>query len=261
MGIIQGLTEFLPVSSSGHLALGQHLFGMDQGNLYVSVMLHGATLAATVVVFRKRLMGISQAVLQFARSPRTQRWQSHPDRILLTSMALTTLVTGTLGLVFEDLITQAFTSMKLVGVCLLCTGGLLWLPLLLRKANNPDGPILSKTAALGVGLAQAMAILPGISRSGSTLAASMLGGLSREKAGEYAFLISLPVIAGALLLEVLKLSPQEQIPTAVLAAGVISAFVTGMLALHFLLRWLAHGKLHYFSWYCWTVGLVALIFT
>ena len=259
MGIIQGLTEFLPVSSSGHLVLTEHIFGLHP-KLYLAAVLHMGTLAVTIVFFRVELwqMVVDTFLGGWAVASRRATWrQVWKDRSGLRMAALViiaTIPTGIIGLGIERSWEEMASSVGLVSALLLVTAALLFVTRTIRPGSEKPG--LSKAFWLGV--VQGLAVLPGISRSGSTIAAGLLMGMDREEAGRFSFLISVPAVAGAGLLEAgsIAKAPMSEIPGIVV--GTLLAMIVGYLALWWLMRYVKRGKLHLFSWYLLAAGTAGL---
>ena len=262
LGTLQGITEFLPVSSSGHLALAQHLFGLREPQLFFDVTVHVATLMAVFVVFRTDLLLILTDCLRFF-----SRSESAPPRPAFTDsgsgvrMAVMILVgslpTAIVGLLLRDVFQRFFTSPAIVGLCLWITGFfLVWSRWSRQHRKHLDSP--NVLDALIIGLAQGAAISPGVSRSGVTIVTGLLLGLKPETAFRFSFLLSIPAILGALASEIFHLNgnyPEWHI----VAVGFFSAFVVGWVALTVLRSLVERGKLFYFAPYCFAVGTVALI--
>lgn len=250
LGIIQGLTEFLPVSSSGHLELGKALLGdTSEGkeSLLFTVILHFATALSTVVVFRKDIAEICKGFFQFKWNPETQ---------FLAKIMLSTLPAAFVGLFFEDELEQLFGGKILfVGFMLLITAVLLWFA---DKAKNTNQPVTFKNSMV-IGVSQAIAILPGISRSGSTIATSVLLGNDKAKAARFSFLMVLPLIFGKILKEVIdgdiSASTGE---SSSLIIGFCAAFISGYFACKWMISLVKKSKLIYFSLYCLVVGTIAI---
>ena len=253
LGIVQGLTEFLPVSSSGHIELGKHFLGVETSdNLLFSIIVHGATALSTIIVFRKDIYIIVKDLFAFKWNESTQ----FSAKILLSMIPV-----GLVGILFEDKIEVLFSGqITLVASMLLLTGVLLSFTYF---AKNPAGKI-SFGKAIIVGLAQAIAILPGISRSGSTIATGLLLGIDKEKITRFSFLMVLPPIIGATLLKVKDFieTPQiaADISAIVLIIGFISAFIAGIMACTWMVNIVKRGKLIYFAFYCLILGTAVLIF-
>lgn len=258
LGILQGFTEFLPVSSSGHLVIAQALFGMDPSDLFFNVLLHGATLCSTIAIFRKRIASLFRSSpYVFQNTPKPE----HQTNVkMIRSILFITFITGSIGLFAKDFF-ASFFQLSTLPITLSITGLILFLPKILKPREDQLMSGLSKKNVILMGLAQTLAIFPGISRSGTTISAGLLMNLKREDAGEFSFLISLPVIFGAFLLEVVKIESIELHQLYIYLFGFLSSFLAGIFALHFLLKWVRQGKLHYFSYYCWAMAIFLMIFT
>lgn len=252
LGIIQGLTEFLPVSSSGHLELGKALLGISEGGLLFSIVVHGATALSTVVVFWKDILQILRGLLQF-------KWNEELRFAML--MVFSMVPVGIAGLLFEEQIEAFFEgNIRFVGFMLLITGGLL---LLTERVQVQDGAKVSFRNALIIGLAQAAAIFPGISRSGATISTALLLKVDRSYAARFSFLMVIPPILGVNLLKIKEVvsgeAVVEQVSGWVLMAGFLSAFVVGILACKWMIKIVRNSKLRWFAFYCFAVGLAAII--
>ncbi|PIB33983.1 UDP-diphosphatase [Reichenbachiella sp. 5M10] len=252
LGIIQGLTEFLPVSSSGHLELGSYFLNVQsEDNLLFSILVHGATALSTIVVFRKDILELIQGVLKFEWNEETK----YASMIVLSMVPV-----GLVGVLFEDQVEALFGGkILLVGCMLLVTAALLAFTYFNKKH---EGSVTFKSAII-IGLAQAVAILPGISRSGSTISTALLLGVNKEKAARFSFLMVLPPIIGAMLLKTKDLveAPElvTNLPVLSLVVGFVAAFVSGLLACRWMLAIVKRGKLIYFAIYCGIVGSLAVI--
>jgi len=267
LGLVQGITEFLPISSSGHLVLGQALLGVEKSGISFEVAVHLATGAAVVVHYRRLLWRMLFA-LRLVFSPRA--WKAdvaggREDAVdrehlrLFWYLALGTLPAAVIGFAFKDFFEEVFYSPRLVCLLLLVTGAML---IATRLAARRAGRGLFWRAALLIGAAQAAAIFPGISRSGATIAAGLLLGLSAEKAAEFSFLLALPAIFGAALLELAAPAGsvlQAGLTLPALLLGSAAAFVFGYLAIALLLKVLFAGRFDRFAYYCWAVGLTGLV--
>lgn len=266
LGLVQGLTEFLPISSSGHLVLGHHLLGIEEPDLLFDTALHVATLFAVIIVFRKEVIRTLKELLDFfsgvRRNPSTYK--------SLFDTAAWKIFIGTLpavfvGLIFRKEIEKLFSNPKLVCLNLMITGTLLWLTRYARPYGIPKGlnskreiPSVSWHRAVIVGIAQACALAPGISRSGATIAAALLAGCSREDAGKFSFLLLIPAALGAFILQLSDAKePAESITP--LFLGSFVALLSGYIALVLLLRVVKKGNIHHFAWYCWVIGLTGLM--
>lgn len=252
LGIIQGLTEFLPVSSSGHLEIGKAILGdnsIPEESMMVTVVLHFATALSTIVVFRKDIAEIFKGLFQFKYNEETE----FSLKILL-SMIPAALV----GVFFEEELETLFGgNILFVGFMLLITALLLWLA---DKARDTGKPV-SFSNALVIGISQAIAILPGISRSGATISTSVLLGNDKGKAARFSFLMVVPLILGKIAKDILdgKLagSTVDFVP---LAFGFVAAFIAGLVACTWMIALVKKSKLRYFAIYCFVVGLIAIIF-
>lgn len=247
LGLVQGLTEFLPVSSSGHLVITEALLGLSIPGILVEVTLHVGTLLSVVIVYRDRLWSLIQGALR----GKAEAWR------YIGLLVLATIPAGLVGLFFKNAVEMSFDDPAIAGVMLLVTGIILWTT---RRPHRPrTRPLPGPLLALGIGIAQAFAILPGISRSGSTIAAALWGGVEGEKAAEFSFLMSLPAIAGAAVLELKDLDVGVQgVGGVPLLVGFLVALVAGIFAIRFLV-WLLRGQhFHVFAYYVWIVGAAFL---
>ncbi len=264
LGIIQGATEFLPVSSSGHLVLVENLFHFDPETpqmLLFDLIIHVATLAAIFVVFRKSIAGLAANLLAWRKYGATplEVYRRSPSVHILVLAVLVTGVTGTIGLLLEKHFTAARGSLMMIAWMWVVTGTFLlitdW-----RKRGRMGLRQFGVLAAIGIGLAQAVAILPGVSRSGATICAAILIGLRRRWAVEFSFLIAIPAILGATAVELLKHFAEissGNLPIASAAAGAVTAALTGILALKLLMKTARAANLKYFAFYCYLLaGLV-----
>ena len=251
LGIIQGLTEFLPVSSSGHLELAQAILGnqnYEEGNLLFTIVVHGATALATLVVFRTDVWSIIRGLFQFTNNESTQ----FSLRIVL-SMIPAALV----GYFFEDTISsQFFGNTLLVGLMLLVTAGLLYI------ADKPtqNRANVSLTNAWWIGISQTFAILPGISRSGVTIAISLLLGVARDRAARFSFLMVVPLIFGSMAKKILDGGLEQQVLNLTpILDGVVAAFFSGYLACQWMIALVKRSQLRYFAYYCSLLGTIAIM--
>jgi len=260
LGTLQGLTEFLPISSSGHLALAQHFFGAaGPGSEHVAfdVVLHVATLLAVVLVYRHSLVALARRGFAAARSAESYRRplstiQSSEELRLLLALALGSLPTAVIGLLFQERLESLFDRPAVVASMLLVTGALLSLPRLLGAQPHEEN-VVRPWQALLIGIVQGLAITPGISRSGSTISVALLLGIAPALAARFSFLLSIPAILGALLL---KLGDLDFATTSglELALGFASAFIVGCASLAVLLAMLRRGRFSLFAIYCFVLG-------
>ena len=252
LGVVQGLTEFLPVSSSGHLALVQHfLTPMPAGEkVAVDVALHIGTLAAVLFYFRRELLDMAGALIGREAEPYARSW--------VWLLALATLPAALVGLPLKDRIEAAFDSLPLMGGCFLVTGVLLFLASAVRGAYGTEEELRPRDA-LVVGCFQAVALLPGVSRSGSTISAGLFRRARADVAAKFSFLLGIPAVAGAVASEARALSQLAPGTWGPLAIGVLVSAATGLAAIAVLLRLVRGGKLRYFAYYCWLLGSAVLV--
>jgi undecaprenyl-diphosphatase len=259
MGVVQGLTEFLPISSSGHLLLVPYLFGWEDTfleSLAFSVVLHGGTLAALLVYFRddwRRLIPAGVAAL------RDRSFRDEPDRRLAWLIAVATVPAVIAALLFNDLIEDTVRQAWLVAVTLVVGGVILWLADRFGpRTHELDG--LTFRGATGVGIAQALALIPGVSRSGISMSAALFAGLDRADAARFSFLMATPITAMAVAYEGLKLARGEVVGAdpVTLVIGVVASFVSGILAIAVLLRYLRTRSFTIFVVYRFVLAAIVL---
>ena len=255
LGIIQGITEWLPVSSSGHLVISEELLGLPASeNLVFDLVVHLGTLFAVLVYFRKELWRI---VAAFFRRGVAKGSQEHELRILGALLLLGTVPAGAAGVLFNDAIGNVF-DIRYVGFALIANAVLLFgfERFFSKGAKKKASPL----DAIVIGVFQAIAIIPGISRSGSTIGGGMLRGLERETAAVFAFLLSVPVLAGAFTYGMLTLEKYEAaLDTS--AIGFVSAMLVGLVSIRYLLKIVRSGKLWMFSVYCAALGAAVVAYT
>jgi undecaprenyl-diphosphatase len=248
LGIVQGLTEFLPVSSSGHLVMGETLLGLETPGVVFETTVHVATLVAVCWVYRARIGGLILGVLR--RDPDSLRYAG--------LLFLASVPVGFVGLTMADAVESAFDRPVAAAAALLVTGAFVWT--LRRTGPRAERQRPRPRDALGIGVAQAFAILPGISRSGTTLAAGTALGVEPARMAEFSFLMSVPAIAGAAVLQLPELGAAgAEIGASTLAAGFVSALVAGVAAIAIFLRMLRARSFHRFAYYCWVVGAAYLV--
>lgn len=254
LGLLQGLTEFLPVSSSGHLEIGKHLLGIDTpDSLRFTVVVHGATVLSTLVVFRRDIAGLFSGLFRF-------QWNEETKYV--ARLALSMVPIAIVGVFFKDSVEDVFNSrnvLLLVGLMLLITATILAFSYY-KKASDRD---INFRDALIIGIAQTFAVLPGISRSGATIATGLLMGNKRTEVARFSFLMVLVPILGENLLSILQndlsQTPAEgTIGPVVMLVGFFAAFVSGLFACKWMIEIVKRGKLIYFSVYCVIVGLLAI---
>lgn len=258
LGIVQGATEFLPVSSSGHLVIVQSWLGISEGALSFDAIIHFGSLMAVIYVFRGELLLMAQGVLG-----KGEPQQVRLGRRLLGLLFIATVPLVVVGLALRDIIESAFTSAYVAAALLAGTGLLLWIA---EKRQHQAGDSEPRRGhALWMGLAQAAAVLPGLSRSGTTIAVGMLAGLTREGAARFSFLMSIPALLGATALELRSVfndpSLQGVLEPGVLVVGIITTAIASYAAIALLLRFLQRGRLIFFAYYTWVLALVTLLVT
>lgn len=251
LGIIQGFTEFLPVSSSGHLELGKAILGdtsIPEESLLFTVVLHFATALSTLVVFRRDVIKIIGGLLKF-------RWNEETQ--FTVKILISMLPAVIIGLLFEEQLEAFFGgSIAFVGAMLIITAVLLWLA---DRSKNTGKPVTKKDAFI-IGISQAIAMLPGISRSGATISTSVLLGNDKGKAARFSFLMVVPLILGKIAKDILSGDlAAESANFTTLGLGFIAAFICGLIACTWMISIVKKSKLRYFAIYCVIVGLVAII--
>lgn len=254
LGAIQGLAEFLPISSSGHLAIAQVLLGVQVPMLF-DITLHVATLAAICIVFRKRIAALFAVIWRviIRKSPESDA----DDRKTILALLAATVVTGAIGFAIKDF-AETLTPFY-IAVCLVITGVFLFVSGRYQPKTAVKAPGLIQGVIIGI--AQGIGVLPGISRSGITISASLLTGVERKSAGEFSFLLSIPAILAAFILKLKDADTLSGTVAAVpLIAGMVTAFVVGYISLKFLLGLINRGKLGWFAWYLIPAGISLAIY-
>lgn len=253
LGLLQGLTEYLPVSSSGHLAIGSALFGIEgEENLAFTIVVHVATVFSTLVILWKEIDWIFKGLFKFRMNDETR---------YVINIIISMIPIGIVGVFFKDEVEAIFSSgLLVVGCCLLLTAVLLTFSYYYKPRQKAE---ISKKDAFIIGLAQACAVLPGLSRSGSTIATGLLLGDDKAKLAQFSFLMVIPPILGEALLDGMKLMKGEaiagDIPTLSLIVGFVAAFVSGCLACKWMINIVKKGKLIYFGIYCAIAGVLTLV--
>ena len=278
LGIVQGLTEFLPVSSSGHLVLLQWLFGVREGELFVDVLVHGGTLVAVLAYFKADLRDVISG-FRGRRSSRRQEAHAHGasrtvrrpgvragrarsvnrenSRMIVRLIVIATIPTVLMGFLFEDVFSGMFKSLGLTGAALLITGIILFLTRT-AKDHHLYLPHMTTLHALLIGLAQGFSIMPGISRSGITISIALLLGFQAGFAVKFSFLLSIPAVLGALALQLYRL---QALPAGIFVPTIFAAFAAmfaGYIAIAMLVQLTHHNRLSYFAYYLWPLGLLLM---
>ncbi|MDR2400671.1 MAG: undecaprenyl-diphosphate phosphatase [Deferribacteraceae bacterium] len=253
LGVVQGVTEFLPISSSGHLALLQSTFdNFEQPGLLFDTLLHLATLFALLLYFRKRVLKLLKAFLGFFFS--SLKIHYYEERDLLWGIVIATIPTAIMGLSLQKVAISLFEKPAVVGYMLILTSILLYLS---GKQNYNER--VSPVRALIVGFVQGFAVLPGLSRSGSTIFTALATGISRERAAEFSFLISMPAVAGACILEARHLGELTAGNIPVYAVAMAAAFLTGFASIGVMMNLVRRAKLDFFAVYCLILGVFAIL--
>lgn len=253
LGLIQGLTEFLPVSSSGHLVLSQHFLNSANDNsMTFEVFLHLGSLLAVLIFFRKDIWQLIKSLIFFKKD------QYKNDRKIVLWLMIGTFVTGAIGFAFSDQFESMFSDPLLVAMFLSITGLVIYLSDLIVDKSIQIHEMGWKRALI-IGLGQSIAITPGISRSGTTIAFSLFTGLKRSQAARFSFLLSVPAILGANLKEFSNISALDHTQFMNYLGGFIAAFISGYFVIGILLKLIGAAKLKYFSYYCWAVSLVSVV--
>lgn len=254
LAVLQGATEFLPVSSSAHLALFQHVFESKLDNVAFDVVLHLGTLASVLVFYRKELARLFEAF--FLKISGKLPPERQEDWRMVLFLLWGSIPAAVIGGGFQKFFEEAFGRPLWVSIELIITGVFLFL----SRWSKPEGVELNYKNTFAIGLAQAVSILPGISRSGATIVTGLFLGLDRKKAADYSFLLSVPAIAGAAILEIPKLlkSANPHNDWILFSAAAAGSFFTGILAIYWLLKILRRQSLEGFAYYCWAVGLFFL---
>lgn len=248
LGVVQGISEFLPISSSGHLTLLQQFMGIREPQLLLDIVLHAGTLGALLIVFRRDIFMIVRGLFEECGSE-VSNSQPAPAKVLIY-IALGTLVTGSLGLGLHDYIENLYGGIGPLGPCWIFTGLMLWIT---RGAPYGRQRSMGAWDAMAVGFAQALALAPGISRSGITIATALLLGWDRRWAATFSFLLSIPATLGALFLGGWR-GEIHSVEWVRLFLGGVAAMIVGLISLRWLVKLVLRGRIYRFAWYCWFMG-------
>lgn len=265
LGFIQGLTEFLPISSSGHLAIIQNFYhGLDETDVLFDILLHLGTLFVVFLYYRKVLLALFKALPSFVfrRSDQDTEtiYMQAVNRNMILLIIVGSIPTAIIGFGLQTVIKESFSSLWLVAFCLLATGTLLYVADTFTPSSEKK--TLSYKEALIIGTVQGIAVFPGISRSGSTISTGILLGIERNAAAQFSFLLSIPAILGAVVLEGKDLLTLTQSPNFLLyLIGTLIAFLTGYVAIATLIKLVIRRKLVWFSFYCWVLGGGILLYS
>ena len=244
LGTVQGLTEFLPISSSGHLVIFQSLLGVNISGNQFEILVHLGTLMSVILVFKKELKNILISLT------------SRETKKFILYIILGTMPAVIIGIGFKDILMELFDDPFAVGIALTFTGFILIITFFIKTS---DKPYSFKNSFL-IGLVQALAIIPGISRSGMTISAALILGISPKRAARFSFILSIPVIFGATLITLIETNDYSQILNLSGFIGLFTSFVVGYISLRWLLKWIESGKLYLFGSYCIIIGLIAINF-
>jgi undecaprenyl-diphosphatase len=263
IGIVQGLTEFLPVSSSAHLIFIQHILNVGENNLAFDVLLHLGTLLAVFIYYIKDIIQMIEAffssVLDIFKGKFIEEFKENQYKKLAWLIIIGTFPAGIIGKLFNSQIEAIFNSLFFPALFLLITGILLYSSQRINVGNRDINKTGIKDAII-IGLSQAIAILPGISRSGTTIASGLFLGLDKEFVAKFSFLLSIPVILGAGLTEIGDLGVNLDANLYVYIAGFLAAFISGYLGIRTLIKFIKEKSLDIFAYYCWIVGILVLLF-
>jgi undecaprenyl-diphosphatase len=259
MGLLQGLTEYLPVSSSGHLTIASALFGISgEENLTFTIAVHVATVLSTLVILWREIVWLLRGLVD------TKAPLMSPERRYILAIIISMIPIGIVGVFFKDYVEAIFGSgLLIVGLCLIITSALLTLSYYARPRQNEEIGLMQ---AFIIGLAQSVAVLPGLSRSGTTIATGLLLGVKKEKMAQFSFLMVIPPILGEGLLNILEVAEAGwaqafgELSISALVVGFLAAFISGIAACKWMIAIVAKGKLIYFAIYCLLVGITTLCF-
>jgi undecaprenyl-diphosphatase len=255
LGVIQGIAEFLPVSSSGHLLVTRNLMDLGDVPVLFDILLHVATLIVVIFVFREKIYVLFRSLFRWMFRKSDKSDAGNLKTVILILVA--TFFTGIIGVVINDL--EFFQNPRVVSIFFIVTALILWLTRYVKPRNEYSVPGPKEGVLLGI--AQGFGVIPGISRSGITISAALLGGIDREKAGEISFIISIPAILGALLLE-MKDGAQlmSEVSPAALIIGFVTTMIVGYFSLILLMKLIKSGRFYLFSFYLLPLGIIGLLF-
>lgn len=268
LGLLQGLTEYLPISSSGHLTLGSNMFGIEEPEtiLPFTVLLHVATVLSTIVILHKEITWIFKGLFKFtpANDAKGFLGKCNNQQRYALAILVSMIPVGIVGVFFKDAVEETFSSLLVVGCCLLLTAALLTFSYYAKPKQKKE---VSIKDAFIIGLGQALAVLPGLSRSGTTIATGLILGNSKQNMAQFSFLMVIPPILGEALLETIDMfeigisaSFGGISPTA-LIVGFLAAFLSGCAACKWMISIVRRGKLIYFAYYCLVVGIATIVFS
>ncbi len=261
LGTVQGLTEFLPISSSGHLVIFQNLLETSgELDFIFNTALHFGTLIAVVIFFMPKICRLIKSFFKLTKlifkRKLSEALKDQDIKILILIIAAS-VPTAIIGLLLGGIVQKLLGSAKITGIMLIITGFILWLTKYVKNSRSDVEKFSYKKAFL-IGTAQGLAVIPGISRSGSTISAGLFFGIKPEVCAEFSFLLSIPAILGAQIVSLTNFS-YETVSFKIIAAGAFAAFVSGYIALIFLMKTVKKGKFYYFAPYCWLIGILAFL--
>lgn len=268
LGLLQGLTEYLPISSSGHLTLGSNMFGIEEPEtiLPFTVLLHVATVLSTIVILHKEITWIFKGLFKFtpANDARGFLGKCNNQQRYALAILVSMIPVGIVGVFFKDAVEETFSSLLVVGCCLLLTAALLTFSYYAKPKQKKE---VSIKDAFVIGLGQALAVLPGLSRSGTTIATGLILGNSKQNMAQFSFLMVIPPILGEALLETIDMfeigisAAFGGISPTALIVGFLAAFLSGCAACKWMISIVRRGKLIYFAYYCLVVGIATIVFS
>lgn len=254
LGIVQGLTEFIPVSSSGHLVLANHFLRFELQDLTFEVMLHIGTVFSVIIYFRKDISSLLRSLWKL----NDKSEESVDNRMILLYLLIATIVTGLIGILAKSFVEEIFHNPLFSSIMLFITGGIVFSSDIIRDRGIPSAKQGIARSVI-IGISQALAILPGISRSGSTITASLGVGIRREQAARFSFLLSIPAILGAAAFDFRRISSIDSSLYIGYFLGTVAAFISGYLVIALLLEMIRKKKLKYVAFYCWLVAIVTFV--
>lgn len=256
LGIVQGLTEFLPVSSSAHLVMAQQFLKIQEADVMFDLILHFGTMCALILVFGKDIVRLILS-LGPPRFYGTNLEQQKRDAKFVGLLIIAAIPTGVIGILFDPVIDRLFTSLLVSGIGLVVTGFLL----ISTKFKTKTNPNMSIWQAIIIGTAQGIAVIPGVSRSGSTISSGILSGVDQAQAARFSLILSIPVVFGASFFHYIRHIPQHITIGFEAATGFLISLFIGYFSLVVLLRIISKGKFYMFSFYCWPVGIFLIIYS
>lgn len=255
LGIIQGLTEFLPVSSSGHLVLAQYFWGINEPGISFEIIAHLGSLLAVILYFHKDLYALLISAMKIFSSKKT--YSDINNLKIIAYLILATITTAGIGIMFKDYFEMLYNIPLAVAIALFITGLITYISDKIPNGSFADYD-LGWGKAIFIGIGQALAIIPGISRSGTTIAFSLFSKMKRENAARFSFLLSIPAILGAAVLDFFDMEKLDSSTLISYGFGALSAFISGFLVIALLLNLIQKKKLKYFSFYCWIISLLTI---